>query len=119
CGSGTMGSGIAQVAAQSGFYTIQFDVNKFMLEKSKTAITAALKKLTEKNKITEEEKNTIAARLSFTDKIEDCKAGVIIEAIVENKEAKIDLFNKLASINNTDTIFATNTSSISVNEIVK
>ena len=56
-------------------------------------------------------------RLSFTHTIEDCKADIIIEAIIENKEAKIELFNKLASINNAETIFATNTSSISVEEI--
>jgi 3-hydroxybutyryl-CoA dehydrogenase len=117
CGAGTMGSGIAQVAAQAGFTTVQFDVNPIMLQKSNAAITASLQKLAEKNKITQEEKNKTLHRLSFTDKIEDCKADVIIEAIIENKEAKIDLFNQLASINSEETIFTTNTSSISINEI--
>lgn len=117
CGAGTMGSGIAQVAAQSGYNTIQFDVSEAMLQKSKISITASLQKLVEKNKITEVEKNIITSRLLFTNKIEDCKADVIIEAIIENKEAKIDLFNKLALVNSADTIFATNTSSISITQI--
>src|SRR3954469_15540805 len=117
CGAGTMGSGIAQIAAQSGYNTIQFDVNEAMLEKSKATIMAALQKLVEKNKLLAEEKNAVLNRLSFTHTIEDCKADIIIEAIIENKEAKIELLNKLASINNADQIFATNTSSISVEEI--
>jgi 3-hydroxybutyryl-CoA dehydrogenase len=117
CGAGTMGSGIAQIAAQAGYSTIQFDVNEAMLDKSKAAIATALQKLVEKNKLSVEEKNLVLKRLSFTHKIENCKADIIIEAIVENKEAKIELFNKLESINNADTIFATNTSSISVEEI--
>ncbi len=117
CGAGTMGSGIAQVAAQAGFSTIQFDVNEFMLEKSRGAIIASLQKLAEKGKITDEEKNTTLSRIIFTNIVEDCKADIIIEAIIEQKEIKAALFNKLAIINNNDTIFATNTSSISVTEI--
>jgi 3-hydroxybutyryl-CoA dehydrogenase len=117
CGAGTMGSGIAQVAAQSGYSTIQFDVNEAMLEKSKVNITTALEKLVVKNKLSAEEKNAVFSRLSFTHIIEDCQADIIIEAIIENKDAKIELFNRLASINNAETIFATNTSSISVEEI--
>jgi len=117
CGAGTMGSGIAQVAAQAGFHTTHFDVNPIMLEKSNASITASLQKLAEKNKISEKEKSQTLQRLSFTNKVEECKADVIIEAIIENKKEKIDLINKLASINSSETIFATNTSSISVNEI--
>src|SRR3954447_1351535 len=119
CGAGTMGSGIAQVAAQAGFTVIQFDLNPVMLEKSSAAIDASLQRRAEKNKISEEEKNKTKERLSFTNKMDDCKADVIIEAIIENKEAKIELINQLASINSGKTIFATNTSSISVYEIAK
>jgi 3-hydroxybutyryl-CoA dehydrogenase len=117
CGAGTMGSDIAQIAAQSGYNTIQFDMNESMLEKSKANITGALQKLAEKNNLSTEEKNAVLNRLLFTHIIEDCKADIIIEAIIENKQAKIELFNKLASINNAEIIFATNTSSISVEEI--
>ena len=53
CGAGTMGSGIAQVAAQAGFHTTHFDVNPIMLEKSNASITASLQKLAKKNKISE------------------------------------------------------------------
>ena len=117
CGAGTMGSDIAQIAAQSGYNIIQFDVNEAMLEKSEANIRTALQKLVGKNKLSEDEKNAALNRLSFTHAIDDCKADIIIEAIIENREAKIDLFNKLVSINNAETIFTTNTSSISVEEI--
>src|SRR5215217_6560865 len=100
CGAGTMGSGIAQIAAQSGYNTIQFDMNESILEKSKANITAALQKLAEKNNLSTGEKNAVLNRLLFTHIIEYCKADIIIEAIIENKQAKIELFNKLASINN-------------------
>lgn len=117
CGAGTMGSGIAQVAAQAGFTTIQFDVNELMLEKSKLAIEKSLQFLVEKQKISAEEKVTILNRILFTSNISNCIADVCIEAIIEKKEAKIELFNNLAKVNNGQTILATNTSSISINEI--
>lgn len=117
CGAGTMGSGIAQVCAQAGYATIQFDLSGEMLAKSKSAIETSLQKLEEKNKISAAEKTATLQRILFTNNNQDCVADIIIEAIVEKKKAKIDLFNKLASINTTKTIFATNTSSISVKEI--
>lgn len=119
CGAGTMGSGIAQLAAQAGFTTLQFDVNKEMLEKSKASIEKSLQYLIEKNKITQEQKIATLNNLVFINNINDCKADVIIEAIIEKKDAKINLFNELEKINNSHTIFATNTSSISINEIAE
>lgn len=119
CGAGTMGSGIAQVAAQSGYTTIQFDVNEAMLQKSKTAIEKNLQSLVDKKKITAEVQFNTLNHLVFTCNLQDCIADLIIEAIIENKEAKVGLFNQLANINNNKTIFATNTSSISVNEIAQ
>lgn len=119
CGAGTMGSGITQVAAQAGFKTIQFDVNEQMLEKSKAAIEKSLQLLVSKKKITTEDQTKILANLVFTNQINDCIADVCIEAIIEQKEAKIHLFNQLATVNSHQTILATNTSSISVNEIGK
>ena len=117
CGAGAMGSGIAQVAAQAGFNVIQFDMNQSMLDKSKAGIANSLQKLVEKNKLTAEVKNAVLNRIIFTNNIDHCKADIIIEAIVENKDIKIKLFNDLAAINNNTTIYATNTSSISVHEI--
>ena len=112
-----MGSGIAQVAAQAGFNVIQFDMNESMLDKSKAGIANSLQKLVEKNKLTAEVKNAVLDRIIFINNIDHCKADIIIEAIVENKDIKIKLFNDLAAINNNTTIYATNTSSISVHEI--
>lgn len=119
CGAGTMGSGIAQVAAQAGFKTIQFDLNAEMVAKSKQSIQAALTKMVEKGKITVNEEEAIMSRILFTANINDCKADMIIEAIIEKKEAKISLFQQLSAINNNKTILATNTSSISVTEIAE
>jgi 3-hydroxybutyryl-CoA dehydrogenase len=117
CGAGTMGSGIAQVAAQSGFNAIQYDLSEEMLQKSKSGIEKNLDFLISKQKISKEQKQEILQRIVFTSEIHSCKAEVVIEAIIENKEAKIGLFNKLAEVNNTYTVFATNTSSISISEI--
>ena len=117
CGAGTMGSGIAQLAAQAGYRTIQYDVNETMLAKSKAGIAASLQRLAEKNKITANERETILNRVTFTSDLKECRADIIIEAVVENKNVKAELFTALALLNSPDTIFATNTSSISVNEI--
>lgn len=119
CGAGTMGSGIAQVAAQAGFSTIQFDLNEYALEKGRTNINTSLDKLVDKAKVTHAQKAAILKRITFTTNIAECKADVIIEAVVENKEVKVSLFNQLAEINAAGTIYATNTSSISVTEIAK
>lgn len=112
-----MGSGIAQVAAQSSFDTILYDVNENVLERAKISIQKNLQYLIAKNKITEKEKKEIYSRIKFTNTIQDCTAFVIIEAIIEKEDAKISLFNNLAKYNNEEVIFATNTSSLSVSSI--
>ena len=117
CGAGTMGSGIAQVAAQSDFATILFDVNEAVLKNAKESILKNLQYLVDINKISPKEKEEIFSRIKFTTDIRDCTAFVIIEAIVENEEAKISLFNELANYNNEEVIFATNTSSLSISKI--
>jgi len=117
CGAGTMGSGIAQVAAQSGFYTILFDVNASMLEKAATGVEKSLQTLADKNKISTAAKADIQERLKFTADSNDCLAEVFIEAIVEKLEAKTALFNQLNEVNHSEVIFATNTSSLSVTAI--
>jgi 3-hydroxybutyryl-CoA dehydrogenase len=118
CGAGTMGSGIAQVAAQGGFHTILYDVNSEMLEKAKASIEKSLRLLEEKGKIpANEKKELILERLQFTADINACIADVVIEAIVEKVSVKTGLFNQLAELNHSETIFATNTSSLSVTAI--
>src|SRR5688572_12794352 len=117
CGAGTMGSGIAQVAAQAGYATVLYELNPVVLEKARTGIEKSLQTLADKEKITLAEKDRILSSIKFTNNIEDCRADVFIEAVVEKPEIKIDLFNQLADLNSTDSIFASNTSSLSLNEI--
>ena len=117
CGAGTMGSGIAQVAAVAGFPTVQFDVAESVLDKSRSGIQKALEDLVHKNRVTKEESSAALNRITFTTEINECAADIIIEAIVERLDAKIELFNKLSGVNSPQTIFATNTSSLSISQI--
>jgi len=119
CGAGTMGRGIAQAMAQSGFYTILYELNSSVLTKAKETIEKNLQLLTDKGKIAQDEKASIIQRILFTGNIHHCLADVIIEAIVEKAEAKIALFNQLAEINHSETVFATNTSSLPVTKIAE
>jgi len=116
-GAGTMGSGIAQMAAQNGFYTLLFDINTAVLEKAKLAIQKSLDYQVNKEKITTEEKENIFQRIKFVTDTNDCLADVVIEAIVEKTEAKVSIFNQLAEVNHSEVIFASNTSSLSISEI--
>ena len=117
CGAGTMGSGIAQVSAQAGFSTILYELTPAVLEKAKTYIDKTLDSLAEKGKITLADKEKIRTLIQYTSDLKNCKADVFIEAIVEKPEIKISLFNQLAGMNNSQCIFASNTSSLSVNAI--
>jgi 3-hydroxybutyryl-CoA dehydrogenase len=116
-GAGTMGSGIAQVAAQNGFYTLLFDINTEVLDKAKLSLQKNLQYLSDRQKITAAEKENIFNRIKFINDTNDCIADVFIEAIVEKVEAKVAIFNQLAEINHSEVIFATNTSSLSVSDI--
>lgn len=118
-GAGTMGSGIAQAAAQNGFATILFDVNNEMLDKAKNAVEKNLDNLVVKQKLTEIEAVNIFSRLHFTSSINECVAEIIIEAIVEKLATKVSLFNQLAAFNSDTCIFASNTSSLSITAIQK
>lgn len=119
CGAGTMGSGIAQVSAQSGYYTIVYDPVEKVLENAKGAIERNLSLLVEKNKLKAVEKENILSRFQFTSDIHSCLADIFIEAIIENPAAKVSLFNQLAELNHSEAIFATNTSSLSVRELAE
>lgn len=119
CGAGTMGSGIAQAAASSGFYVLLYELNDTILEKAKSSIEKNLQSLVEKRKITGNAKEETLNNLRFTNNLHDCLGDVIIEAIIEKPEAKIALFNQLAEINHSETVFASNTSSLSITQIAK
>jgi 3-hydroxybutyryl-CoA dehydrogenase len=119
CGAGTMGSGIAQSAAQHGIYTLLFDLNPQALEKAKVSITKNLQQLVDRNKISEAEKASILSRIQFVSAINDCLADVVIEAIIEKAEIKVAMFNQLAEVNHSEVVMATNTSSLSVTQIAE
>ncbi len=117
CGAGTMGSGIAQIAAMSGYTTLLYDVDEDMVKKGRNAIENSLRTLVEKGRLTPGTQMDIQRRLRYTAAIADCKADLIIEAIVERLEVKTNLFRRLAEINPADTILASNTSSLSLTEL--
>jgi 3-hydroxybutyryl-CoA dehydrogenase len=117
-GCGLMGSGIAQVAVASGFSTVVREVSAELLDKGLKGIDKNLSRLAEKGAITEAAKNEIRGRLKGTTKIEDLKdCDVIVEAIIEQLPAKRELFSALDAICPATTIFASNTSSLTITEI--
>ena len=116
-GAGTMGSGIAQVAAQNGFYTLLYDINVQLLEKASASIQGHLQYQVDHQKLSAEEKEIVFSRVRFITDTNDCIADVFIEAIIENIDAKISIFNLLAELNHAEVIFATNTSSLSISGI--
>lgn len=117
CGAGTMGSGIAQVFAQNAFPVILFDLDSGALSKAAEAIEKNLDYLLKKNKISSKEKTEIINRIQFTSDPGDCIAFLIVEAIVEDLSAKVDLLKQLALVNNEEVIFASNTSSLSITKL--
>jgi len=117
-GCGLMGSGIAEVAAVSGFPTVVCEVSAELLDKGLKSIDKNLNRLGEKGTITEAAKGEIRGRLKGTTKVEDLKdCDVIIEAIIEQLPAKRELFAVLDAICPPATIFASNTSSLTITEI--
>ena len=97
-----MGSGIAQVAAMAGYRTILYDVDAGMTEKDRAGIEKSLVILADKKKITAAEGQAVLERLSFAGDVRDCIADLIIEAIVEKPDIKLDLFLRLAAGNKRD-----------------
>lgn len=116
-GAGTMGAGIAQVCAQADFNVILFDINDQMLIKARTNIEQSLDKLKSSGKITNEQATAIISKIEFHSNVELVKAQLIIEAIIEKLDIKVDLFLKLMNINGPETIYASNTSSIPITQI--
>lgn len=117
-GCGLMGSGIAQVCAQAGFPTVVREVAAPLLEKGLKSIDKNLARLVEKGTISEAQKTEIAQRLKGTTAIEDLKdCDLIIEAIIEQLPAKRELFAELDRLCPESTIFASNTSSLTITEI--
>lgn len=117
-GCGTMGSGIAQVAATAGCEVKIYDTNISALEKSKSSLEATLARLVEKEKIDAKEKNRIGNNISFAHSLSELShSDLVIEAIVENLEIKRKLFSDLETYVSPETILASNTSSLSIASI--
>lgn len=116
-GAGTMGQGIAQVLAMMGFVTLLFDKEHSMLEKALSSIEKNLEKGIQLGKVKEEEKKRTLQNIKLAESFEDLKADLIIEAVIENLELKQNIFKELERINSSQSIFASNTSSIPVTQI--
>jgi 3-hydroxybutyryl-CoA dehydrogenase len=118
-GGGTMGNGIAHVFAQNNFNVYLVEVNEELLNKSIVTISKNLDRQVKKEVITEEQKQQTLKNINKTVGLEKVPGNtdLVIEAIFEDKAAKLSIFNKLNSIVKTDSIFASNTSSISITEL--
>ena len=114
-GSGAMGTGIAQVAAQAGHSVFIYDTNDAALALSKNKLESTFNRLVEKGKFTAELAKSILARIDFEDNLRSFSScGLVIEAIVERLDAKRSVFNTLEEIVSESCILATNTSSLSI-----
>ncbi len=117
-GSGTMGSGIAQVAATAGCSVKLYDTNQAALDKAKASLEKILNRLIEKGRINAEEKNRIQSNIRYVDSLKALvDSNLTIEAIVENIDIKKKVFSELESYVADDCIIASNTSSLSIASI--
>lgn len=117
-GCGTMGSGIAQIAATQDCKTFLYDINPEALEKSKAKLDKILNRLIEKKRIDETEKKRIQENISYTSNLDSIsQADLVIEAIIENLDIKKKVFKEVESIVSEDCIIASNTSSLSITSL--
>ncbi len=117
-GAGTMGTGIAQTFGVKGYEVVVRDLSEESLQKSKKSIEKTLGKLIDKEKVTEAQGKETMQRIDFStdvEKIKDC--DMVIEAVTENMAVKKKIFQELDEVCKAETIFATNTSSLSITEI--
>jgi 3-hydroxybutyryl-CoA dehydrogenase len=119
-GSGTMGGGIAQLAAQNGFSVVLEDINEEYVAAGLKKIQERLEKRVNEGKLNTEEKEKLLSRISISTNLEEFKdSDLIIEAVTENDEIKKHVFNKLDKICRKDVIFTSNTSSISITRLAQ
>jgi len=117
-GSGQMGGGIAQTAAQAGFEVLLADQTLEIAEKGKAKVASQLKKQIEKGKMTEPETQKLLSLIRPVGSMQDlASADLVVEAVSENPELKFQIFKKLDEVCAKDTILASNTSSISITVI--
>ena len=117
-GSGSMGSGIAQVASQSGHEVVLFDTNAEQLDKAKGKLAKIMARLIEKGRVTSQDSEAIQNRITYITSMNDfAGSGLIIEAIIENIDIKKKVFADLENIVGGNCILASNTSSLSIASI--
>ncbi len=117
-GSGTMGNGIAHVAAQHGYKVWLIDIAQEFLDRAKATITKNLGRQVSKEKITQADADTTLANITFTTSWDDVgNSDFVVEAVTENKDVKLEIFKKLDEKVPEHVILATNTSTISITEI--
>lgn len=114
-GSGQMGSGIAQVAAVAGFEVVARDLEESQLSRGRKAVESSLAKFVEKAKLAPQDRDAALGRLRFTTRIEDLgDSDLVIEAVTENLELKNGQWRALDTVCPAETLFASNTSSLSI-----
>ncbi len=117
-GCGTMGSGIAQVAATADCNVHLYDISAEALEVSKTKLIKILDRLIVKERINMARKESILANITYTSKLDDLSnSDLVIEAIIENEKIKNDVFSKLEDLVSDSCIIASNTSSLSITSL--
>lgn len=117
-GAGAMGSGIAQIAATNGHKVVLFDSFEGAIDRSRKSLETTFAKLVEKGKLSPIQAKEIQGNITFSDTLSDlAQCGFILEAIIENLDAKQQLFSSLEALVNQNCVFATNTSSLSVTAI--
>ncbi len=117
-GAGTMGNGIAQTAASNDFQVVMCDIKEEFVERGVQNVSKSLDRFVKKEKITEEDKNSILGRINTTTNLDDLNdCDLIVEAASENFDIKKEIFTKLDELTDDSTILATNTSSISITKI--
>lgn len=117
-GGGQMGSGIAQVFAQSGFKTVIYDLAAGALDKSKAGITKNLDRAVEKGKMSAEDRDATLGRLSWTSNLADLtESDLVVEAIIEKLETKLQTWKQLDELCRPTAIFASNTSSLPITQL--
>ena len=116
-GAGTMGQGIAQICAMAGYHVVLYDVKDAAIQNGFEKIDGNIKKGIERGKVSKEQRDNTLSRIKTSTDIQDLKCDLVIEAIVEKLDVKRELFSTLEEINGSNTILASNTSSIPITRI--
>ncbi|AUJ24079.1 MULTISPECIES: 3-hydroxybutyryl-CoA dehydrogenase [Virgibacillus] len=117
-GAGQMGAGIAQVCAQAGFHVVVYDKHVASLDNGMKRIHTFVQRAFEKERITEEQRDETLQRLQRAEKVEAVeKADIVIEAVIENMDAKAAIFKELDQLAPARTILASNTSSLPITKL--